>query len=80
MRAIFGNKNLSETEKFRDIVDFQKNESKKLRDCLDGLSRSNMIPHMVLMKRYRMISQDDIEEFSEELQKFLQEFERIYLG
>jgi hypothetical protein len=77
MRAILGNKNLNETEKFWDIVDFQKNESKKLRDCLDGLSRSNMMPHIALMKRYEMISPDDIEEFSEELQEFLQKFEGI---
>ena len=77
IRAILENKNLNETEKFWDIVEFQKNESKKLRNCLDGYSRSNMTLHMAIMKRYGMIFQDDIEEFSEELQKLLKEIERI---
>ena len=77
IRAILENKNLNETEKFWNIVEFQKNESKKLRNCLDGYSRSNMTLHMAIMKRYEMICQDDIEEFSEELQKFLKEIEKI---
>jgi len=77
IRAILEDKNLNETEKFWDIVEFQKNESKRLRDCLDGYSRSNMTSHMAIMKRYEMICQDDIEEFSEELQKLLKEIERI---
>ena len=74
--SILEDKNRNETQKFWDIVEFQKNEAKKLRDCLDGNSRSNMTLHMALMKRYKMIGQDDIDEFSEELQKFLKEFER----
>ena len=77
IRAILENKNYDETEKFWTIVEFQKNEAKKLRDCLDGNSRSNMTLKIALMKRYGMIYQDDIDEFSAELQKFLKEFEKI---
>jgi hypothetical protein len=77
IRSILEDENRNETEKFWDIVEFQKNESKKLRDCLDGYSRSKMTLHMALMKRYGMICKDDIEEFSEELQTHLKEIERI---
>ena len=77
IRAILKNQDLSETEKFWNIVDFQKTESRKLRDCLDGNSRSNMTLHMALMKKFEMVSQEDIEKFSTELQKFLKNIERI---
>ena len=39
IRPILEDKNRNETEKFWDIVEFQKKESSKLRDCLDGYSR-----------------------------------------
>lgn len=71
IRAILENKDLTETERFWNIVEFQKTESKMLRNCLDGHSRSNMALHMALMKKYEMIYQEDIEEFSEELQEVL---------
>ena len=58
-------------DKFWDIVKFQKNEVKKLRECLDGYSRSNMVMQMILMKKNKIIEEDDIVEFSEELQKIL---------
>lgn len=77
IRAIIENKDLSETEKFWNIVDFQKTESKKLRNCLDGYSRSKMNLHMALMQKYEMIYQEDIEEFSEELQELLKNIERF---
>ena len=77
IRSILEDKNRDETEKFWDIVAFQKNEAKRLRDCLDGNSRSNMILHVALMKKYKMIDRDDISEFSEELQNFLKEFESV---
>ena len=77
IRSILEDKNRNETEKFWDIVEFQKNEAKKLRDCLDGYSRSRMISHMTLMKKYEMIDRNDISEFSEELQNLLKELERV---
>jgi hypothetical protein len=75
--AILENKDWSETNKFWEIVEFQKAESKILRNCLDGLSRSNMTLHIALMKKVKMIDQEDIEEFSEELQDILKRIERI---
>ena len=77
IQAILENRNLNETEKFWDIVELQEKESKILHNCLDGYSRSKMTLHMALMKRYEMINQDDIKEFSEELQNLLKEIERI---
>ena len=77
MRAMLEDSDLNETEKFWGIADFQKNESKILRNCLDGCSRSKMSLHMALMKKYKMICQKDIEEFSEELQELLKNIERI---
>ena len=77
IRSILEDNNLNETEKFWNIVDFQKKESKILRDCLNDFSRSNMFLHMALMKKYKMISKEDIEEFSEELKESLENFERI---
>ena len=77
IRAILEDNDLNETEKFWDIVDFQKKESKVLRNCLDGYSRSKMSLHMALMKKYEMIYQEDIEEFSEELQEHLKNIEKI---
>ena len=41
--AILKDKQLSETEKFWNIVGFQKAEAKKLQDCLDGISRSSVV-------------------------------------
>ena len=77
IRAILEDENRSETEKFWDIVDFQKEESKVLRNCLDGYSRSKMSLHMALMKKYEMICQEDIEEFSEELQEYIKNIVRM---
>ena len=77
IRSILEDRDRDETDKFWDIVGFQKNEAKKLRDCLDGFSRSNMTLHMALMKKYKMIDRDDISEFSEEIQNLLKEFERF---
>ena len=77
IREILKDNDLNETEKFWNIVDFQKNESKILRDCFDGYSRSRMSLHMALMKKFEMINQEDIEEFSEALQEHLKNIEKI---
>lgn len=71
IRAILARNNLTATEKFWDIFEFQKNESKILHNCLDGYSRSRMTLHMALMKKHGMISPEDLKEFSEELQEVL---------
>ena len=65
IQAILENKNLNETEKYWNIVEFQKKESNKLHDCLDGFTKSNMTLYMAFMRRYEMIDRDDMKEFSE---------------
>ena len=77
IRLILEDTKRTETDKFWDIVKFQKNEAMRLRECMDNYSRSNMILHMVQMKKYKMINEDDIVEFSEELQEKLTKIEMI---
>lgn len=76
IKAILEDKNRTETDKFWDIFEFQKKESKKLRDCLDGCSRSKMTLQMALMQKFNMIGREDIELFSDKLQEFLNEFKK----
>jgi hypothetical protein len=74
IKLLLENKNRNDTEKFWDIFNFQKEESRKLKDCLDGLSRSKMTLQMALMMKYKMIDREDLKRFSEGLQNFLHEF------
>jgi hypothetical protein len=71
IRLILEDTKRTETDIFWDIVKFQDKEVKKLHECLDNYSRSNMILHMAHMIKYKMIGEEDIVEFSEELQEFL---------
>jgi ribosomal protein S17E len=77
IRDILKKNNLTETEKFWDIADFQKKESKKLRNCLDGYTKSNMTLRMALMQKYEMICNEDLEEFSKEMQELMKNYNGI---
>jgi hypothetical protein len=44
-------------------------EARVLRECLDGHSRSKMWLYILTMIRAGMLSKEDIEAFSEDLQK-----------
>jgi protein-tyrosine phosphatase len=46
-----------------------KKEMKILQDCLDGHSRSKMFVSMLLMLRHGMLKEEDLQGFSEGLQK-----------
>ena len=59
------------TEQFWDTFERMKKEGKILTDCLDPHSRSNMFMSMMLMLRYGMLIEEDLEGFSEELQREL---------
>ena len=72
IRSILNDAKRNETEKFWDMVAFQKKEAKILRECLDGYARSNMFMHMLMMKRYGMIDEKDLIDFSQELRETLQ--------
>jgi len=73
LMSILKKKDLDETKKFWDIAEFQKTEIKILRNCLDNYTRLNLSLHMALMKKCGMIDQEDIKEFSAELQDMLKE-------
>ena len=59
----------SETERFWDAAEQIQKEAKTLRRCLDDLSRSKMWLRLMEMRASGMIRQEDLAEFSEELQK-----------
>ena len=59
----------NETGRFWDAMDEMKKEAKKLQTCLDGHSRSEMIFHLVLMRKVGMVKKEDLADFSEDLQK-----------
>ena len=48
-----------------------RSERKILRDCLDGHSRSRLTMSMALMVRYEMLTDADLERFSEGLVEYL---------
>ena len=59
------------TNQFWDTFEEMKKEKKILEECLDGHSRSRMYMSMLLMLRYGMLKEEDLKEFSEELQEQL---------
>jgi len=59
----------SETERFWDAMKEMEREAKVLRQCLDGHSRSKMWLYILTMIRVGMLRKEDMEAFSEELQK-----------
>ncbi len=63
--------NRSETERFWDAFNRGKEVREILTDCLDGHSRSKMVVYIRLMMRAKMMCQDDLLSFSDELQKHL---------
>ncbi len=65
--------NRTQTERFWDTFEQMKDLSKVLRDCLDDHRRSKMVMDMLLMLHVGMLVQDDLAEFSDELQARLKE-------
>lgn len=59
----------NETECFWDAMEEMQREARVLRECLDGHSRSKMWLYILAMIRAGMLSKEDIEVFSEDLQK-----------
>ena len=65
------------TEQFWDTLERMKAESKILQDCLDGHSRSNMFMAMALMRHHGMLTNDDLQRFSPDLQQDLARYLKI---
>jgi hypothetical protein len=59
----------TETQRFWDAMEEMEREARVLRECLDGHSRSKMLLYILAMIRAGMLGKDDIEAFSEDLQK-----------
>jgi predicted protein tyrosine phosphatase len=59
----------TETQRFWDAMEEMDREARVLRECLDGHSRSKMWLYILAMIRAGMLSKEDIEAFSEDLQK-----------
>src|SRR5690242_17797099 len=59
----------NETERFWDALGVMEKEAKVLQRCLDGHSRSSMQRFMLSMIGAGMLKKEDMEVFSEELQK-----------
>ena len=67
-------KDKTPTERFWDTFEMMREESKILKDCLDGHSRSSQSMYMITMCRYGMMTEVDLERFSDELKDRLREF------
>jgi len=60
------------TEQYWDTYDAMKKEGKILRDCLDGISKSGMDIHILLMLRHGLMKEDDLNAFSDDFQDWVQ--------
>ena len=67
LMALLQNPKHSPTEQFWDVEERIEREVKVLRTCLDGHSRSKMRIFLALMYQHRMLLDDDLDQFSEEL-------------
>lgn len=61
------------TEQFWDSLELMEAEKKILQECLDGFSRSRMWLHILSMYRCGMMTDDDLNRFSDELQQSTRE-------
>ena len=77
IKKILEDKDKNETDRFWAAREQIEKERKILIDCLDGHSRSKMLLHMRLMYRYGMITEDDLNEFSEELRSKIREIKNM---
>ncbi len=69
--AILNDDKRTPTEQFWDTYEAMNKQGKILRDCLDGYSKSKMGMHILLMHRYGMMKNEDLEAYSEELRNWV---------
>ena len=74
MSAILQDESLTPTDQFWTASDRIEEIRKILRSCLDGHSRSKMMNFLAIMYRHQMLTESDLEGFSEEI---LERLERI---
>jgi len=68
---MLGDEQQSHTERFWDVEERTKEIAKILRACLDGHSRSKMDLFMMVMLSHGMLTDDDLDKYSEELREQL---------
>ena len=78
--AIFMDEGRTPTQRFWDARERIEKERKILEACLDGHSRSKMRWYMYLMYRYGMLSNSDLESFSEDLRNDIKRFGQAFLN
>ena len=66
--------NKTPTEQFWEALELMKDESKILRNCFDGHSRSKMEMSLLLMLKHGLIDEDDVSKFGKELSDYLLAF------
>jgi len=67
LMAMLQDESLTQTEKFWSTNERMEEIGKILQTCLDGHSRSKMMMFLMIMYRYRMIEDQDLEGFSDEV-------------
>lgn len=75
--AIFMDEGRTPTEQFWDARERIEKERKILRNCLDGHSRSGMKWYMYLMYRHGMLSDLDLENFSDDMKNYIKQSSNI---
>jgi hypothetical protein len=75
--AILQDESLTPTEQFWTVQERARKEAKILRECLDGHSRSKMLMFMIVMRRHKMLTDEDLKQFSSELQAEIEDFSNI---
>jgi hypothetical protein len=69
LMAILARESLTSTENFWDTYERLEEIKGIIRDCLDDHRRSMMIHNLMLMYYHKMITDDDLSGFSEEVRK-----------
>ena len=67
--SVLGDSGLSQTEGFWKIEKRTREIAKVLHECLDGHSRSKMELFIMVMITHRMMTEDDLSGFSDEVQE-----------
>lgn len=75
--AILNEGGKTPTEKFWDTKTRMDEVEKILKDCLGAHSRSKMEMSMLLMRRYALIGDDDLEQFSQSFREGLGEWSQM---
>ena len=75
--AILRNESLTPTEQFWNANERMDEVGTILRSCLDGHKRSTMVNSLMLMYRYQMITDQDLDGFSVEVRERLESLSEI---